>query len=296
VFYGPVRAATAVLFLIVGFDCIRRPIEVVWFAIVVGVGLAIRGFLFLDRAHLDGDFAVLLVTVLPLIMLSSIYRPPILTVGFSVVCGIAFVYLLAVTENRGGAIGALLSMIAICLVVPWRFVLVTVSILVGTAGSILYLQPSYWKRFSDIWNNGESALSFTKRFEIWNVNFELIQNNWVFGTGFGRSGILVAQLDKSIGRLNAHNSWIAMLSEGGLLGLLLYVVLFSISIHVAFKLSHKASARDIRWFGVAAFSSFMAYFGISIGLAREFYEFSYFLGGAVLSIHYDESPIAEKRP
>jgi hypothetical protein len=88
-----------------------------------------------------------------------------------------------------------------------------------------------------------------------------------------------------------------MLSECGLLGLLFYVLLFLISIHAAYKLlSHKTPARDIRWFGVAAFSSFMAYFGISLGHAREFYEFSYFLCGAVLSIQFDLSPIVEKLP
>jgi len=174
--------------------------------------------------------------------------------------------------------------------------LVAISMCVAGAYTVFYLKPGYWKRFSDIWENGDAYITFVQRFEIWKINFKLMQNHWVLGTGFGRSGNLVAKVDASIGRLNAHNSWIAMLSEAGLPGLLHYVFIFSVSTYVAFQLSRNSSSFETRWFGVAAFSSFMAYFGISFGHAREFYEFSYILSGAVLSIHFDMSQLLKKQP
>lgn len=85
-------------------------------------------------------------------------------------------------------------------------------------------QTRFWAQIAE--SLGKDA-TLTSRTRIWNKSFELLKNNWLFGTGRGTeiSYINVWGEEKSV--VETHNSVLQILLDGGVISLLLYGILFA---------------------------------------------------------------------
>ncbi|MGG2954221.1 O-antigen ligase family protein [Geobacillus stearothermophilus] len=80
-------------------------------------------------------------------------------------------------------------------------------------------------------NSSRISLDTNGREEIWLTLIKVFQENWLFGIGFASSGELV----EKIGFSQAHNFHIALITELGIIGYLLFVLIFLYITIVLFK-------------------------------------------------------------
>ena len=81
----------------------------------------------------------------------------------------------------------------------------------------------YWLNFTDYLGKD---VSLTLRTRIWQEAAALVSNNWLFGAGRGVEITYIGSIGKWQTTYEAHNFFLEILMEGGLVALALYAVLF----------------------------------------------------------------------
>ena len=139
---------------------------------------------------------------------------------------VLLVVTLLATQSRGGLATLLAGLIAIAFVHSWRAGVLTT---VGLASGALLAYPAFsaW-RFSDV-NPGEAANLVTAggRTDAWTSGLESFLSSPVFGIGLGR-------FQDTSGGIAAHNWYVQVLAELGLVGMLIWG-LFIVAAAVALR-------------------------------------------------------------
>jgi O-antigen ligase len=150
--------------------------------------------------------------------------------------GIIAILLLVVillTQSRGGFIGLVVGMgpafVWSGVKRPVRMLLVAgvLAVVIGLAVPV-----TVWERLSGIGMLTDTATialadpfgSAEQRFEIQKVGWQIFLDNPVFGVGLGAYPEANAAYDPSLGRRDAHNSYLKMAAEVGLPGLAIWSV------------------------------------------------------------------------
>ena len=82
--------------------------------------------------------------------------------------------------------------------------------------------------------SGELEYSVSNRLEIWNYAMELYKANRIFGVGFG--GYSLSVLDKTGRPRDSHSIYLKMLSEQGIVGFVLLLLVFGMAFYSGWKL------------------------------------------------------------
>ncbi|HYA13182.1 MAG TPA: O-antigen ligase family protein [Syntrophales bacterium] len=82
--------------------------------------------------------------------------------------------------------------------------------------------------------NGELENSAAMRLEIWNYAIDLYKQNRIFGVGFG--GYALSVLEKTGHPRDSHNIYLKTLSEQGIVGLVLLLLVFCMAFYSGWKL------------------------------------------------------------
>lgn len=101
--------------------------------------------------------------------------------------------------------------------------------------------------------SAEETIFFSNRFIWWDTALEMFRNSPLNGVGWGNYGYSFAQF-KTMPVLNslfAHNLFLQMLAETGLLGALFFVLLFAFSVFKYIKLIRDPESRRYRVFNFA---------------------------------------------
>jgi hypothetical protein len=195
------------------------------------------------------------------------------------VAAIATVALLRMTyqtENRAAWLAVFACIPMICMaMVPRRWMLLGIPLVLG-AMLLLWMTPT-GERFKEIFS--EKGDNGRQRIEIWDAAIQMTKDNPWFGVGPGNFQNVIETYDSQLARMFSHNSFLNVLAETGVIGLLLYLSVFLIG---AFQLGkaihrHRREWREqATWFVAGGIVAFLV---ISLFLTRHLMTIAYILLG-----------------
>lgn len=149
---------------------------------------------------------------------------------------------LAASESRGGAVAAAVAVVAA--VVAFRNrraeVVAVVAIAVGIGMAWFSISPSAWDRVSDFDSGGSG------RDELWQVAWRMSADNPIVGVGLNNYPVVANDYVSEPGSLErldlivdkaqvAHNAYLQLLAETGVIGLGLFLVVAGLSLSAAWR-------------------------------------------------------------
>ncbi len=185
-----------------------------------------------------GDPNYLAAVLVPAIMLAgglAVRKAPVQRVLLAVATVIIAIGL-AATQSRGGLLAACVC--AVVALVIWRERRALIAGLIAlagvAAGSYFLLKPSAWTRILES-NQGSG------RVDIWTIAWRIVHAHPFVGVGFGQFPEVSVHYVLQPGALQyiglivenqivVHNLYLALWVEGGIVGLLLFLVLVAVSL------------------------------------------------------------------
>jgi len=171
------------------------------------------------------------------------------------------IVIIVLTQSRG----ALLALVATAL--PSALALArrrprTVIALAALLGLALYLAPpAFWKRMEGLGKATSVATigemdpegSARQRFAVLQNAMRMVQDHPLLGVGLGAYGLANAHYNPALGNLDTHNTYLNILAETGLPGLVLFLALVTSVLRYAHAARRRASrtfpaqSERIRW-------------------------------------------------
>ncbi len=190
-----------------------------------------------ENPNVLGEFFLL---SLPLTVVMLFYVKSLKT-QFLVICSaIIQAICLVLTYSRGCWLGIILA-IGIILVFLGKklFILMTA----GVFALPLVIPRSVIDRFLSIGNTSDSSTSY--RIYIWEGTFRMLKDTWLYGIGLGTAAFNAVYPRYALGAISAphpHNLYLLILSETGLIGILMFlfviIYLYKNLGYVAYNVSH----------------------------------------------------------
>lgn len=217
-------------------------------------------------------------------------------------------YGLVATQSRAGIIAAAVALVA-ALVVAKRQrarVLALVLSIVGVVVGFFSVDPQAWQRLSDFSDS-------SGRDELWNVAWRMWQDHPVVGVGMEGFVDNAASYVREVGPLKfaayvteepkvVHNTYLELLAEAGIVGLVLYVAVVGTCLASAWKAAgYFARAGDIpmvtlsRCLVVSVLAMLTAAFFVSAGTDRRLWVLLA-MGPALLAAARREAALGPSRP
>jgi O-antigen ligase len=134
-------------------------------------------------------------------------------------------------------------------------------------------------------NNFQSQ-NIQKRFFLWENTFKMIDDNSIFGAGFGNWKINIpkyAHDDKhnnngEIRYQTPHNDYLTLFAENGIFGMLLYIFILILGLFYCIKIIRSSKNKDDKFFALLIFGGIIGYIIISMfSAAKEYFETLFFL-------------------
>lgn len=125
------------------------------------------------------------------------------------------------THSRGGSVGLAASVVVFALM-SRRKAIASIAVLVATAGVLLLAPTTFWQRNETIAGYAED-MSVQGRMEAWQVAFRIVREKPVLGVGEGAflaAWDQFAPIDAGPNRYVAHNLFLEVVGELGIVGLL----------------------------------------------------------------------------
>lgn len=254
--HHPGRYLNALILFLVAVSVTRTRQDFWWLAAIAGLVLNIRWMIYAAEIRVrPGDLAEMLVMVIPLCVAAAIgARNWILKIGFAVISA-NMVVVLYVTQNRGAvvAFGAVLFVLWIQSARKWRNLLFAAPVLIAVG--IAAQSTPLWERFASIpaaiQQEREFDASSYERLELWKAALKVWREHWLLGVGPGRSPEFIGRYTpETLNRGYAvHNNFLAVMTELGIIGLLLYIGLFGGGLR---SLWHAGRGKGLDWPGLEA--------------------------------------------
>ena len=195
----------------------------------LSVALVIRQLLLTGMWLNEQNLAMLAAITAPLALAVAACRP----FGMlSIPLGTAATYLAVMilfVQNRGAVLGLGASLIGMWATArARRWWLVALVLLVVTVVAVA-ARAGLLSRFLEIYGGGQFLGTAAERLEIWEGGLRLASDHWLFGVGPGNFTHFLAPYVDARAINNPHNSFVEVLSETGVIGLLLYVSTFVVA-------------------------------------------------------------------
>lgn len=203
-----------------------------------------------------------------------LYRSALLRLG-GLLAALAFVVLIFLTQSRGALVGLALSGLMSLLTSKQRLKFLVGAGAVALAAAI-FAPASMWDRLGGLQNistadgmtSVDNEASAEQRYQIAQVAYAIAIENPIIGVGVGAyreaHAVYAAQRRSSLpiagGRRDAHNTWLLLAAETGVLGLVIFIcMLASVALSMRRALrststpaSHRDALRALR-LGLVAF-------------------------------------------
>lgn len=227
----------AVMFVIAA-DMLRSKILSLAIALVLVLTFLGRAVLQgVDGVYLESYVATLLIMGLPLAALGFLLAERLpWRLTFAGVAAAMLFYLVA-SQNRNAAVAVVAVVLAFFLQTPGSFVKKIMVMSLGAASfaaAVVYLLPSgYLNRFRALWDPSASHATAaldrdtaSERLEVWGAAWEMSKDYPLTGVGPGNFAHFLQFYRPGRDQMGAHNSYLQMLAETGLPGVVLYVIFF----------------------------------------------------------------------
>lgn len=236
------------------------------------------------------DDAMMMVTTLPLAVFGAAASRGASRLGAA---GVAVILALATikTVSRGGFIG--LAFVTLLLLFRLRSAGTRLLAVVSIVAVLAAAPPAYWNIMDTIWHPQAASTGYEERgiltrLEVWRQGIRILLSKPITGVGIGMyenaSGLMY-------GRgwwLTAHNSFLQIATELGIIGFALFVALLVFSIKNARRAVVAARAdprlRDLRWIAAAVEISLYTYIVVGFALSQAYAMILYFLVGLAAAL------------
>lgn len=159
---------------------------------------------------------------------------------------------LLMTMSRGGWLGIFVAAFVFVLIVDKRLLVLTIPIVLI---AVPFLPKSILQRFISIGSNVDSSILY--RTKIYQITANIIKDNFINGVGFGY--IPFKQVYETYIRTmpiyHAHNTFLEIFAEGGIIGLLVFLILIFSLIKNGLCYLTKSSDKYIKYLGAGAMAS-----------------------------------------
>lgn len=212
-----------------------------------------------------------------------------LALGCAAICVLATV----MTLSRGGFIG--LAFVSLMLLMRLGTGRVGMRLLVAGAAALLLVagaSSQYWDVMSTIWNpteQGYTERGIHTRMELWIQGLSLLLQNPIMGVGIGMYEVAEGLSHGGLGKWSAaHNSFIQVASELGIIGLALFMSLLATTILSLRSLRQPEGRADqshgLRWIASACEIALCAFIVVGFALSQAYSPMVYFLLGLATAI------------
>lgn len=259
-----------------------------------------RSYLAVDLTGRIGELAVCIPFVFCVILIarpSKIFnRLYFLVASLSIISSIVFV------SNRASALSGILCLFLSAILLPFYFPIRLVAIsLALIAACFGFLYQPLASRFPGMVTTGSGK----ERLEIWRVALELSSENRLLGIGSGQFPIYLPQRSSQVkSQLDVHNTFLEVLCENGIPGLVLFILFWLSLASVALMRflrvrrskhcvdSTPDTAQDLliqTWVHRATWVFIAGYFTVGLFGSRHNLPLAYMLAGLAFSVCFHPS-------
>jgi O-antigen ligase len=166
-------------------------------------------------------------------------------------------YNIFLTNTRGsialaGFVLLLCVLRQIVVITPGRLI----ALLLMGAGMMYFLPQDIYTRVLDIRSYSANTNTGTMqlRLRFWEAAWTGVTKNWLFGAGMGNQLVVPKYVTAvSPSRISAHNEFLNMLVEVGIIGFALFFATVGVIVHASFKAASILPGRQEQyWFMIAA--------------------------------------------
>lgn len=242
---------------------------------------------FFENPNVYGEYLILIIMIN--VALFATLKKPLLKVCALILLALSGLCMI-LTYSRGCWIGIALA-VALFLFIYSKKVFLLFAVLGVVA--LFFLPKSVMTRLLSIGNLADSSTSY--RVYIWQGTMNMLKDFWVTGIGVGTSAFNHVYPIYAFGAISAphpHNLYLLLLSEMGILGLLVFAVLMIMILKKLFVTANKSGDKIISAYSAALFSALVGFLvqGIFDNVWYNYRVFLLFwiivgLSGAVCLIH-----------
>ncbi|SHH92152.1 putative inorganic carbon (hco3(-)) transporter [Sporobacter termitidis DSM 10068] len=176
---------------------------------------------------------------------------------FFLCCLAVMAVCMIVTFSRGGYLGLILAAVIFIVMLDARFILLGIVALVAL---YFFLPQTVTERFSSIGNLSDSSTSY--RVYIWMGTIAMLKDYWFSGIGPGTNAfnlIYPAYSYNTIAAPHAHNLFLQIMCDSGIVGLILFVAILFSYYRRTFTAFSRTRDKTSRTYLIAAIASVSAF-------------------------------------
>lgn len=173
--------------------------------------------------------------------------------AFYLCCLAAMIVCMVLTFSRGGYIGLILAAAVFIVMLDARFILVGILALVAL---YFVLPQTIIERFASIGNMSDGSTSY--RVFIWLGTIAMLKDYWLSGIGPGNAAfnsVYPAYGYNTISAPHAHNLYLQLMCDAGILGLILFLLIVFSYFRTAFTAFSSERDKPSRIYLIAAVSA-----------------------------------------
>ena len=206
--------------------------------------------------------AFLILIIFPVIMLTIYEKNKKIKIMYGLISILLFINII-MTYSRNAQLGVCLGAMVLCVIYSYKLI-----IAFGGIGVFTLFMPSVLDRVQDLQNAAQNA----SRIKLWKTAIMMIKEHPILGVGNGnfisRYNEYVSKYRglsyNSYKRYPAHNSYLKVESELGIVGIVSFLAVLVTSLFRVKKLFTTTDDKFIKAFYMGAFASMIAFFFMNI--------------------------------
>ncbi len=209
---------------------------------------------FFENPNVYGEYLILIIMIN--IALLATVKKPLLKLCTFILLALSGVCMI-LTYSRGCWIGIILAVALFLFISSKKMFLVMAGL--GVV-ALFFLPESVMTRLLSIGDLADSSTSY--RVYIWQGTMDMLKDFWVTGIGVGTSAFNHVYPIYAFGAISAphpHNLYLLLLSEMGILGLLVFIALMIVVLKKLFVTANKSKDKTISVFSSALFSALVGF-------------------------------------
>lgn len=216
------------------------PMESGWVDQTQNTQLKTRIYATFENPNVLAEYLVMLI---PITVAYIVYNKNFMKKAIFSIIFLVELLCIGLTYSRGGWLGLVISCSVFLVVTNYRFIFLMIpAALLG-----LYMMPSsILQRISTIGSLKDSSNFY--RFNLWQKSVEIIKDFWMSGIGLGYKAFMdiTPLYIKNANPYHVHNTYLQMMIETGVLGLITFLLLIGSLLKMAFEVFTSKCSKEIR--------------------------------------------------
>ncbi|HCC07711.1 MAG TPA: hypothetical protein DEP72_06100 [Clostridiales bacterium] len=196
---------------------IEKPIKTEWVDPTINPDLQVRAYSVLGNPNILSQYLLL---VLPIGIMLMLYKKKLLHKSILAVCNVVILVCLLLTFSRASLLGLIVSFLTIGILNYTQALILMIPLAIV---ALIIFAPRVLERLLTSFNTNDTSIS--SRVTLWQDVMQIIKDYWMTGVGFGVtafSGMYLLYKHQYLTALHAHNLYLEILAETGIVGFLVF--------------------------------------------------------------------------